>query len=94
METGFCVEALEEAIGKYGRPEIFNSDQAANSPSEAFTDVLLENEIAISMDGKGSWGDNVFVERLLRSVKYDEVYLKASDTVAEARTSLDRYLNF
>src|SRR5665213_2729782 len=87
MEAGFCIEALEEAIGKYGKPEIFNSDQGSQFTSEAFTGVLEKNGIAISMDGKGSWRDNVFVERLWRSVKYEEVYLKAYDTVAEARAS-------
>ena len=94
MEAGFCVEALEEAIGKYGKPEIFNSDQGSQFTSEAFTGVLEKNGIAISMDGKGSWRDNVFVERLWRSVKYEEVYLKAYDTVVEARASLSRYLDF
>ena len=94
MEAGFCVEALEEAIGKHGKPEIFNSDQGSQFTSEAFTGVLEKNGIAISMDGKGAWRDNVFVERLWRSVKYEEVYLKAYDTVAEARASLSRYLDF
>src|SRR6202789_1600122 len=94
MEAGFCVEALEEAIGKHGKPEIFNSDQGSQFTSEAFTGVLEKNGIAISMDGKGSWRDNGFVERLWRSVKYEEVYLKAYDTVAEARASLSRYLDF
>jgi putative transposase len=94
MEAGFCVEALEEALGNYGRPEIFNTDQGSQFTSEAFTSVLLDQKIAISMDGKGSWRDNVFVERLWRSVKYEEVYLKAYDTVAEARSSLSRYLDF
>jgi putative transposase len=94
MEAGFCVEALEEAIGKYGNPEIFNSDQGSQFTSEAFTGVLLDHKIAISMDGKGSWRDNVFVERLWKSVKYEEVYLKAYDTVAEARASLGQYLDF
>jgi putative transposase len=94
MEVGFCVEALEEAIGKHGKPEIFNSDQGSQFISEAFTSILEKNGIAISMDGKGSWRDNVFVERLWRSVKYEEVYLKAYDTVAEARASLSRYLDF
>ena len=94
MEADFCVEALEEAIGKHGTPEIFNSDQGSQFTSEAFTGVLEKNGIAISMDGKGSWRDNVFVERLWRSVKYEEVYLKAYDTVAEARASLSRYLDF
>ena len=87
-------EALEEAIGKHGKPEIFNSDQGSQFTSEAFTSILEKNGIAISMDGKGSWRDNVFVERLWRSVKYEEVYLKAYDTVAEARASLSRYLDF
>ena len=94
MEAGFCVEALEEAIGKYGRPDIFNTDQGSQFTSEAFTSVLLDHKIAISMDGKGAWRDNVFVERLWRSVKYEEVYLKAYDTVAEARSSLSQYLDF
>ena len=80
-------------IGKHGKPEIFNSDQGSQFTSEAFTGVLEKNGIAISMDGKGAWRDNVFVERLWRSVKYEEVYLKAYDTVAEARASLGRYLD-
>jgi putative transposase len=94
MEAGFCVEALEEAIGKYSKPEIFNTDQGSQFTSEAFTGVLLDRKVAISMDGKGAWRDNVFVERLWRSVKYEEVYLRAYDTVAEARLSLSRYLDF
>ncbi len=94
MEAGFCVEALEEAFGEYGKPEIFNTDQGSQFTSEAFTGVLLDRKIAISMDGKGAWRDNVFVERLWRSVKYEEVYLKAYDRVAEARSSLGRYLDF
>jgi putative transposase len=85
IEAAFCVEAVEEAIDKYGKPEIFNSDQGSQFTSEAFTGVVLANGIAISMDGKGAWRDNVFVERLWKSVKYEEVYLKAYDTVAEAR---------
>jgi putative transposase len=93
MEAGFCIEALEEAIGKYGKPEVFNTDQGSQFTSEAFTGVLLDQKIAIGMDGKGAWRDNVFVERLWRSVKYEEVYLKAYDTVAEARGSLGRYLD-
>ena len=94
MESGFCVEALEEAIGRYGKPEIFNSDQGSQFTSVDFTSVLLREKIAVSMDGKGAWRDNVFVERLWKSVKYEEVYLRAYDTVAEARASLGRYLNF
>jgi putative transposase len=94
MEAAFCVEALEEALVRQGRPEIFNTDQGSQFTSEAFTGVLTRNGIAISMDGKGAWRDNVFVERLWRSVKYEEVYLKAYDTVAEARASIGRYLSF
>jgi putative transposase len=94
MEVDFCCEAVEEALAKYGRPEIFNTDQGAQFTSAAFTGLLLENKIAISMDGRGSWRDNVFVERLWRSVKYEEVYLRAYDSVGEARTSLDKYLIF
>jgi putative transposase len=94
MEAAFCVEALEEALARQGRPEIFNTDQGSQFTSEAFTGVLTRNGIAISMDGKGAWRDNVFVERLWRSVKYEEVYLKAYDTVAEARASIGRYLIF
>ena len=88
MEVDFCIEAVEEALARYGRPEIFNTDQGSQFTSAAFTGLLLENEIAISMDGRGSWRDNVFVERLWRSVKYEEVYLRAYDSVAEARASL------
>src|ERR1700704_5808674 len=94
MEAEFCIEALEEALARHGRPEIFNSDQGSQFTSTSFTDVLLKAGIAISMDGKGSWRDNVFVERLWRSVKYEEVYLRAYDSVAEARTSIGRYLDF
>ena len=94
MEAAFCVEALEEALASHGRPEIFNTDQGSQFTSEAFTGVLTRSGIAISMDGKGAWRDNVFVERLWRSVKYEEVYLRAYDTVAEARASIGRYLSF
>ena len=73
LTTDFCIEALEEALAKHGRPTIFNSDQGSQFTSEAFTDILLKNKIEISMDGKGSWRDNVFIERLWRSVKYEEV---------------------
>jgi putative transposase len=94
MEADFCIEALEEALAHHGRPEIFNTDQGSQFTSTVFTDVLLKADIAISMDGKGSWRDNVFVERLWRSIKYEEVYLKAYETVAEARASIDRYICF
>lgn len=94
MEADFCVEALEEAIARYGRPEIFNTDQGSQFTSMAFTSVLLREKIAISMDGRGAWRDNVVVERLWRSVKYEEVYLKAYATVSEARAGIGRYLRF
>jgi len=94
MEAVFCVEALEEAIVRHGRPEICNTDQGSQFTSQAFTEVLLKADIAISMDGRGAWRDNVFVERLWRSVKYEEVYLKAYETVSEARASIDRYMAF
>jgi putative transposase len=94
LEAAFCIEALEEALARYGRPEIFNTDQGSQFTSTAFTEVLLKHEIAISMDGKGAWRDNVFVERLWRSIKYEEVYLKAYDSVSEARASIGRYLAF
>jgi putative transposase len=94
MEADFCVEALNEAMAKHGKPEIFNTDQGSQFTSEAFTRVLLDKEIKISMDGKGSWRDNVFVERLWKSVKYEEVYLHAYDSVGHARSSLGKYLDF
>ena len=94
MEADFCIEALEEALARHGRPEIFNTDQGSQFTSAAFTDVLLKADVAISMDGKGSWRDNVFVERLSRSVKYEEVYLRAYASVAEARASIASYLRF
>jgi putative transposase len=94
MEVDFCLEAVEEALAKHGRPDVFNTDQGAQFTSAAFTGLLLENKIAISMDGRGSWRDNVFVERLWRSVKYEEVYLRAYDSVGQARASLDKYLVF
>jgi putative transposase len=94
LEAAFCVEALEEALARHGRPEVFNTDQGSPFTSLDFTSVLLKAGIAISMDGKGSWRDNVFVERLWRSIKYEEVYLRAYDTVSEARASIGRYFAF
>ena len=94
MEADFCVEALEEALARYGNPEIFNTDQGSQFTSMAFTSVLLREKIAISMDGRGAWRDNVIVERLWRSVKYEEVYLHAYGGVSEARSSIGRYLGF
>ena len=82
MDVGFCVEALEEALARYGKPEIFNTDQGSQFTSQAFTSVLHREKIAISMDGRGAWRDNVVVERLWRSVKYEEVYLHAYESVA------------
>jgi putative transposase len=94
MEAAFCVETLEDAMVRHGKPEIFNTDQGSQFTGAAFTGVLASHGIAISMDGKGAWRDNVFVERLWRSVKYEEVYLRAYDSVSEARASIGRYLDF
>jgi putative transposase len=94
MDTSFCIDALEEAIYRYGRPIIFNTDQGSQYTSEAFTQVLKDNDIRISMDGKGAWRDNVFVERLWRSVKYEEVYLNTYKSMSEAKQSLQKYFKF
>jgi putative transposase len=93
MDTHFCVEALQEALTRYGPPEIFNTDQGSQFTSDDFTKVLKEAGVAISMDGKGRWVDNVFIERLWRSVKYEEVYLKAYENPTEAKRSLDKYFD-
>lgn len=82
LDTSFCLAALEEAIERYGCPEIFNSDQGSQFTSEAFTSKLKDHGIRISMDGRGRWRDNIFIERLWRSVKYEEVYLKAYDSIS------------
>lgn len=94
LDTSFCVEALLEAIETHGTPEIFNTDQGCQFTSAEFTATLKQHNIRISMDGKGRWVDNVFVERLWRSVKYEEVYLRAYDSIGEARTSLAIYFEF
>jgi putative transposase len=94
MDANFCVEALEEALRRYGQPDIVNTDQGSQFTSGEFIEVLAGRNIRISMDGKGSWRDNVFVERLWRTVKYEEVYLKAYDSVRDARESIGRYLDF
>lgn len=94
LDSSFCVDALEEAIYLYGRPEIFNTDQGSKYTSDAFIDVLKNNDIDISMNGKVAWRDNVFVERLWRSVKYEEVYLKAYESMADAKQSLKSYFEF
>jgi len=103
MTADFCVEALEEALPRFGKPDMLrpvvvglrlNTDQGSQFTSEAFTGVLQRAEIAISMDGRGAWRDNVFVERLWRSIKYEEVYLHAYGSVPEARAGIGRYLGF
>ena len=94
MEAEFCVETLEDALARYAKPGIFNTDQGSQFSGTAFTGVLIRNDISISMDGKGAWRDNVFVERFWRSVKYEEVYLCAYDDVPQARASIGRYLEF
>jgi putative transposase len=94
METSFCIAALEEALSKNEKPEIFNTDQGSQFTSEAFTGRLKEEGIRISMDGRGRWRENVFVERIWKSIKYEEVYLHACASVNEARSSIGRYLQF
>ena len=94
MDTDFCTEALNEAIDRYGALEIFNTDQGSQFTSKAFTGVLKQHNIRISMDGKGRWIDNVFIERLWRSVKYEEVYLHAYESLTHARNGLGKYFEF
>jgi putative transposase len=94
METDFCIEAVEEAMARHGKPGIFNTDQGSQFTSEAFTGLLKQHDIRISMDGQGCWRDNVFVERLWKSVKYEEVYLRAYASVSEAKAGLARYFAF
>jgi putative transposase len=94
MTADFCVEALEEAITKYGAPEIFNTDQGSQFTASSFIQVLQKHHIRISMDGRGAWRDNVFVERLWKSVKYEEVYLHAYDSVSDAKAGIGRYFTF
>jgi putative transposase len=94
MDASFCVEALEDALARHGKPDIFNTDQGSQFTGAAFTSALADKGITISMDGKGAWRDNVFVERLWRTIKYEEVYLRAYDSVADARSSIGHYLAF
>ena len=94
LEADFCIEAVEEALARHGAPEIFNTDQGSQFTSIEFIKVLADREIKISMDGKGAWRDNVFVERLWRTIKYEEVYLRAYANVPEARASIGRYIGF
>jgi len=93
MDTLFCTEALEEAIAHYGTPQIFNTDQGSQFTSDAFTSILTTHDIRISMDGRGRWMDNVFIERLWKSVKYEEVYIKAYGSIAEVRQELTKYFD-
>jgi putative transposase len=94
MDVHFCLSAVEEALARFGRPDIFNTDQGSQFTSVAFTGLLKDHGIRISMDGRGCWRDNVFVERLWKSVKYEEVYLRAYESVSQARASIGRYLAF
>ena len=92
MDADFCVEALEEALARYGRPEIFNTDQGSQFTSADFTGVLLREGVAISMDGKGRFMDNIFIERLWRSLKYEEIFIKSYETTMEARSGIGNYI--
>ncbi|WP_353642688.1 IS3 family transposase [Mesorhizobium sp. WSM2239] len=94
LEAAFCIEAVEEALARYGKPDIFNTDQGSQFTSINFIKTLTDADVKISMDGKGAWRDNVFVERLWRTIKYEEVYLHAYTSVPEARTGIARYLIF
>lgn len=94
LSTDFCIEAAEEALARYGEPEIFNTDQGSQFTSGDFTRIFEGRQTRISMDGKGRWRDNIFVERLWRSVKYEEVYLHAYQNVAEARQGIGKYFAF
>ncbi len=94
MDTSFCLAALEEASARYGRPEIFNTDQGSQFTSAVFTEALTSRGVTISMDGRGSWRDNIFIERFWRSIKYEEIYLHAYDSVSAARRGIGRYIEF
>jgi putative transposase len=94
MEAAFCIEALQEALARFGKPEIFNTDQGSQFTSLEFTQVLIDAGVKISMDGRGSWRDNIVVERFWRTIKYEEVYLRAYTNVPEARAAIGRYMQF
>lgn len=94
LDAAFCIDALEEALDRFGPPEIFNTDQGSQFTSEGFTGLLASRGVAISMGGRGRWMDNVFIERLWRSVKYEEVYLKGYESIPEARRELVAYFEF
>jgi putative transposase len=94
LETGFCIEALKDALEEHGHPEIFNTDQGAQFTSQEFIDAVTENGMCFSMDGRGRAVDNIFVERLWRSLKYEDIYLRDYQTVSEARVGIEKYFNF
>lgn len=94
LDSSFCIDALQEAIDRYGCPEIFNTDQGSQFTADAFTSILLSNNVTISMDGKGRWTDNIFIERLWKSIKYEDVYLHSYSTMAQLRTGLAEYFKF
>ena len=94
LTAEFCVEAVEEAIARYGKPEIFNTDQGSQFTGSEFVGLLQRHQIRISMDGRGAWRDNVFIERLWKSIKYEEVYLHAYDSVSAAKAGIARYVSF
>ncbi len=93
LEAVHAVEALEEAFARYGQPDVVNTDQGSRFTANAFTQAILGRGVRLSMDGKGSWRDNVFVERVWRSIKYEEVYLKAYESVSHARRSIGEYIS-
>jgi len=93
LDVSFCIEALEEAILKYGTPGIFNTDQGSQFTSDAFTDILIRNNIKISMDGRNRWMDNIFIERFWKTLKYQEVYLKAYESISHARKEITRFVD-
>ena len=93
LDTSFCIEALEEALMKYGRPDIFNTDQGSQFTSLEFTNILINSNIRISMDGQGRWRDNIFIERLWKTVKYEEVYIKAYESITHARKELAKFFD-
>ena len=93
LDPSFCIEALEEALMKYGKPDIFNTDQGSQFTSDDFTGILINNNIRISMDGQGRWRDNIFIERLWKTVKYQEVYLKAYESISHARKELTKFFD-
>ncbi len=94
LDSSFCVDALQDALAIYGCPEIFNTDQGSQFTSDDFTESLQSHGITISMDGKGQWQDNIFIERLWRSVKYEDIYLKAYGSMTELRNGLTKYVQF